>query len=479
MSGKKYDYLNDEREKLWAEVVSLKEIQKSVSLRLNELQQGLERKTSDYEKEAKYSSAQVTKYKNKSAQSAKEAEDNSARAGELLATAETLTTKVEDVGTLYESAIQKSQRFQTEYNALTEKKSTLEESISEAENTVAEALSKLEGTSEISEQTENLHTTAESLSTKIRSIHTQSAKKLQELTDTYDEVFGYTSLDEETQEEITTPGKLASLETSYDGLKAHTKEVSDELSKLKEEQLTNFESFRDEQEGDFDSLKKQIRDLLPDAMTAGLSHAYETKRISEVEEGATASLTFKRSIVSLSVISVIPVLVSLYSLLFDNKGIDDVLKNIPQVVLAIIPLYAPAFWFAIAASKRVKLAKRLSEEYAHKEALSKTFEGLSQQISELEESEATRELRVRLLYNIISVSSENPGRLISDYNSSDNPITDVLDRSVALSESLEKLTTVPGFGKIVTKLNQKNAKKVQELEKAVEENIKLSESTPE
>jgi 2-oxo-4-hydroxy-4-carboxy--5-ureidoimidazoline (OHCU) decarboxylase len=60
------------------------------------------------------------------------------------------------------------------------------------------------------------------------------------------------------------------------------------------------------------------------------------------------------------------------------------------------------------------------------------------------------------LYNILEVSSENPGKLISDYNKSDHPLMDALDKSVQLATAFEKLEKIPGFSKLAEKLNKKS-----------------------
>lgn len=112
-------------------------------------------------------------------------------------------------------------------------------------------------------------------------------------------------------------------------------------------------------------------------------------------------------------------------------------------------------WVAYSADKRIKLSKRLIEEYSHKEVLSKTFEGLSKQINDIEDTEISLELRSRLLYNILEVSSENPGKLISDYNKSDHPLMDALDKSVKLGNAVEKLANIPGFTKLALNLEKR------------------------
>ena len=108
------------------------------------------------------------------------------------------------------------------------------------------------------------------------------------------------------------------------------------------------------------------------------------------------------------------------------------------MVSAILPLYLPLLWFAYVANKNLNLSKRLIEEYTHKEVLSKTFEGLSNQISEIENEDISSELKIKLIHNILEVSSENPGKLITDYNKADHPLFDALEKSVQLANAVEQ-----------------------------------------
>lgn len=67
-----------------------------------------------------------------------------------------------------------------------------------------------------------------------------------------------------------------------------------------------------------------------------------------------------------------------------------------------------------------------------------TIEGLSNQIKEIEDSDLSEELRIKLLYNFLTVANENPGKLISDYQKSDNPILNMLDRDKSKDKSIVK-----------------------------------------
>ena len=112
------------------------------------------------------------------------------------------------------------------------------------------------------------------------------------------------------------------------------------------------------------------------------------------------------------------------------------------------------------------------EEYTHKEVLSKTFEGLSTQIANIEDKDISSDLKNKLLYNVLEVTSNNPGTLISDYNKSDHPFMEALDKSAQLASSVEKLSRVPGLGKLASMLDKKSkrilAKKAAEIEEGLD-----------
>lgn len=80
------------------------------------------------------------------------------------------------------------------------------------------------------------------------------------------------------------------------------------------------------------------------------------------------------------------------------------------------------------------------------------------------------ELKVKLLYNLVSVSAENPGKLIPNYNKADNPLIEFMDKSIALSESLEKLKNIPGAAIIAKRILAKQEEKREQIaNKALEE----------
>jgi hypothetical protein len=71
-----------------------------------------------------------------------------------------------------------------------------------------------------------------------------------------------------------------------------------------------------------------------------------------------------------------------------------------------------------------------------------TLEGLFNQIKNVDDPEISEELRIKLLNNFLNVTNENPGKLILNYQKSDNPILNFFDRDKkkgkTVSESLEE-----------------------------------------
>jgi hypothetical protein len=147
---------------------------------------------------------------------------------------------------------------------------------------------------------------------------------------------------------------------------------------------------------------------------------------------------------------------------------------LPRLVLSIVPIYVPPLWVAYSSNKSMKLSKRLIEEYEHKEVLNKTFEGLSNQIKNIKDRDESQTLMNRLLSNMLYASAENPGKLITDYNKSDHPIMDILDKSVLLGGAIEKLESLPGMSRIVGLLEMKKNKLYDGANAKVEKTAKFN-----
>lgn len=276
------------------------------------------------------------------------------------------------------------------------------------------------------------------------------------------------------------------LERSYSDVESRVKNLESDIQIVTDSIHYNHENQLKKNVEDFESLvsksnarivevDNQLKDLLPGAMAAGLSAAYAKKKDDETDSLVKSEEKFQKSIFAMAAISGIPILVDTYLLFGEKIGVIKVIQDTPNLLLAILPLYLPALWIAVSLNKKINLSKRLIEEYTHKEVLGKTFAGISNQIDTLNSGDGVREeLRTRLLFNLLQVSAENPGKLITDYNKTDHPLMSVLDNSKKLSDSMDALSKIPGLEAITKGLATRAAKKFEETAHDVANGIKAN-----
>jgi gas vesicle protein len=456
------EYLDEERIKLWAAVESLQQ-------ELSYIKEDFSKRTPEFEAEVKQSSRKASEYRNKTLVSKDTADQ---------ALSSILSTK-ESIETLYFQFEEKNTEIKTSSTILKEAKEKIEEFYLKTDefDTLLAKKSKYEvQVNEIS----NFHEKSEDVASKLNVLYNSVSKKKKEVDDLHIEIFGYDEPDP-TGINKHIDGLKDELKTSLNNLENLIEESSSEIEILKESSDQKYKIFLKEQSeklaatiaiwhNEYSTLSSKIKNLLPDALTAGLSSAFEEKRKSEIQSGEKLSRLFNYSILGLIAISLIPFFANVY---FFNTGksFDNIIQDLPNLLAAILPLYIPLVWLAYSANKKSNLSKRLVEEYTHKEVLSKTFEGLSNQIESIEESSISTDLRIKLLYNLLDVSSENPGKLISNYNTSDHPLIDVLKSSSSLEDNVTKLEKIPGISKIAKLLNDRSKRLVQDQKIKIESGI--------
>lgn len=313
----------------------------------------------------------------------------------------------------------------------------------------------------------------------INKLYEHAVKRKKEIDSLYSEIYGEDLPDSEGGYEHT-DGIKDALEASYKSILVRletldqemisvVKEVDDEHERLMQMQRTHFESLIAQSNEKVDSIYGQLTGLLPGAMAEGLSAAYDKKKDDEILSLTEFQYNFKLAIFGMILVSLIPLCVDFYLIFFDNRDLIEVIKETPAMIAAILPLYFPILWMAHSSNKKYNLSKRLIEEYTHKAVLGKTFSGLSNQIESLQHVGTVKEeLRNRLLHNVLQVSAENPGKLITDYQKSDHPLMEALENSVKLAESISKLSKIPGFSAMAKKITERNEKINKELDEKVE-----------
>ena len=94
------------------------------------------------------------------------------------------------------------------------------------------------------------------------------------------------------------------------------------------------------------------------------------------------------------------------------------IENIMTFLVYRLPIVIPVVWLAVFASKRRSEAERLKQEYAHKEALAKSYQSFKMQIEKLD-VEAKELLMEKLLSSAIDTISNNastPSRVATEIN---------------------------------------------------------------
>ena len=357
---------------------------------------------------------------------------------------------------------------ESQKNELVETKLESESTIQDLKELVEEKNLLSQRIETVTEQVES----SEKLTKTLKTLLMNATSERKEIRQIYDDVFGH-SYEDELGEVQQVEGLKEQLDSSYQKIKEDLSILSNELSKTIDTQSTKLEELVDifnektdeaitSANDKYQGIVYKIDALLPTALTAGLSGAYVEKIKVEKVQLEKHEKSFFFAIVGLIICSSIPLMYSVFRVLFQGQEFVSVIKDTPTIFSLMLPVYAPILWVAYSSNKSYKLSKRLIEEYTHKEVSSKTFEGLSTQISKIGEDESSGELRTRLLFNLLQVNSENPGKLISDYNNSDHPIIDAIDKSSKLADAINKLDNVPLVGNLLKHLNAKAQAKVEQ-----------------
>ena len=320
----------------------------------------------------------------------------------------------------------------------------------------------------------------------MQSLLTHAIKKKAEIDELYNEIYGEDITTEDGEKEHTS-GKIDELDAAYESLQSDVNQLQNTMNKaiddiklsynqLQEKNIAQFEGLITSSNARIKAVDEQLTGLLPGGMAAGLSAAYEEKKLEEIRSLESFDSVFRRAIAGLVAISCLPLLVDVYLIFWKDVDLLKVLKDTPTLLFAILPLYFPVLWLAHSSNKKSNLSKRLIEEYTHKSVLGKTYSGLSNQIESLQQDvDVKAELRTKLLFNVLQVSAENPGKLITNYSKSDHPLMDALENSAKLADSVSALAKIPGFSIIATKLAAKADKLLEENSEKVKRGIEAQE----
>lgn len=398
--------------------------------------------------------------------------DNAVAASEQASKINALTTECSDLLT-------KIQQFKGQSADIADDLEKRKESLSLLLNTAGELNGQVEAVTK-------LLTISTDHEAKIKAALTQSIEQTNQIRRLRDEVFGT----EEKKEDGTTvriEGNVDRLKNAYSELQNSTaglqKSVNDAVSAISSEherqsklQQEAFDSVIRDATRENDAVVNRLKELLPGSMAAGLSSAYRAKQRVEAKSLKKLETVFGWCIGVMTLAAAVPLGINLFITHGTGSGIEGFLKFIPSLMIPMLPIYLPIFWLAYSTNKKINLSKRLIEEYTHKLVLGKTFAALTHQIQGLAGKEDVyQELQTRLLFNILQMSAENPGKLITNYNKADHPMMEALESSEKLSSAVDALGKIPGFSALATRLAKSAEAKLFEAEEKIKAGLSAAD----
>lgn len=181
--------------------------------------------------------------------------------------------------------------------------------------------------------------------------------------------------------------------------------------------------FQGDQEKRYKALNEQIESLLPGATSAGLASAYR-----EMKNSFERPIRFFSTVFFLAIAVLVAGSLVLHIQSVSRAGITFIeLASLEAVLKSFVyklPFYGPAVWLAYFASKRRSESQRLQQEYAHKEALAKSYDSYKKQIEELGADDG--DLMKRLLERAIEAVSYNASRTLDGAHGDPAPSQDLI-----------------------------------------------------
>jgi hypothetical protein len=175
------------------------------------------------------------------------------------------------------------------------------------------------------------------------------------------------------------------------------------------------------------ALFNKIEDLLPGATSAGLATAY--KDLKESFDGQIKKYTdiFFTSVVAIPAVAFIAS-VKEFSILQLSISFADVttIDAILRLAVLKLPFILPLVWLAVFASMRRSQYERLQQEYAHKEALAKSYDSYRQQLDQLKVAD-TDSLKQELISKAIDAIAFNASNTLNGKHREQMPLERALE----------------------------------------------------
>lgn len=262
----------------------------------------------------------------------------------------------------------------------------------------------------ISFQIESAKNNAINDQTTVAELLESTKKQLVELSKFYDEVYGK----ENDQGEL------------EGGLKHEIRDRRKDLDDFSTKQKTQYAA-----------LIEEIESLLPGSTSAGLATAYYDLKESFNKPIENYSKLFYGAVFVLVIATMFSIVdkIGLWFIEFvDTSDLSKLLSN----TLYKLPLLLPVIWMAVFASRRRSEAHRLQQEYAHKEALAKSYQNFKTQIEDLGDTPDT-DLMKHLLTTAIGAIAFNASSTLDKKHGDNTPVQEIIEKLIPhLDKAVQK-----------------------------------------
>ena len=181
-----------------------------------------------------------------------------------------------------------------------------------------------------------------------------------------------------------------------------------------------------EQKKTYKALHEKINSLLPGATSVGLAKAFKDLKEEAAENTRKYTKNFYRALFFLSLASLFVTINKLSGWLL---GIEFGNMNDPiiwiQTMLYKFLLLSPFLWLVLFVSKRRSEFQRLQQEYAHKEALAKSYHSFKEQIEALNEEDSM--LMKKLIESAIAAISFNASTTLDGKHGDKTPVQEAAE----------------------------------------------------
>lgn len=192
-----------------------------------------------------------------------------------------------------------------------------------------------------------------------------------------------------------------------------------------EDRITKLGQFENKQVEKYNTLNEQIESLLPGATSAGLAAAYGDLKVSFNKPIQNATIVFLGSIglmFCVAILSSFKIGGDSWFELYNFDAWESVLKGLVYKT----PIYVPIIWLAFVASKRRSEYQRLQQEYAHKEALAKSYDSYKKQLESLDDQD--KSMQKELIRKEVDAIAYNASQTLDGHHGDKHPAQDLLGK---------------------------------------------------